>query len=143
MKILKTGTLSGITTAAFGSGVSTPPIDISNLGGVQRTVGCWLSIEGDLGRTGSSLSVCWKGAPQKGGVTYTSFLRRDLSSVTGNMLVNSGTSKTGVLSDGSYLKSFTPIMPFIKLEAFASKEAGGYGAGVTNNISVRYAICAF
>ena len=125
MKILQSGSLSGVTGLAWGSGVSTPPIDISN----ERNIGSvdvWLQLTGDMGHSNSSASVIWKASYQKGG-TY-------VSGSTGQYLVKSGTSKTGFLSNGSYLKSILTTMPFLRIEARVSK------AGTTNNLAIDYAI---
>jgi len=67
MKVLKTGQLgtviagSGVTGQTFGSGTSTPPIDLSAVGSNDR-VGVWLSVEGDFGVAGCSVAAIWKGS---------------------------------------------------------------------------------
>ena len=133
MKVNAIGTLSNVTGTSWGSGTSTPPIDLSRIVGSPEAC-IWLSVEGDLGRSATSISLMMKGSPSRAGSTYTAFLRENLSHVTGSMLVKSGTSKTGQFGDGSYLKRFTPSMPFGKLEAIHD------GAGTTNNLSIKYAI---
>ena len=133
MKVNATGTLSNVTGTSWGSGTSTPPIDLSRLVGSPEAA-IWLSIQGDLGNSDASVSVMMKGAPSRAGTTYTAFLRENLSHVTGSMLVKSGTSVTGQFGDGSYLKRFIPSMPFAKLEAIEN------AAGTTNNLSIKYAI---
>lgn len=136
MKILETGTLSNVTLAAYGSGVSTPPIDLTAINH-PNNIAISLSLEGDLGRTGSSVSVIARHCHSRAGVTWPVFAGVLTSGVTKALLVNSGTSKTGFLGDGSYIVSMPALMPWLRLEAISG------GAGVTNNMSVRYAVAAF
>lgn len=134
MKIQSTGTLSGITGAVWGSGVSSTPIAL-NMRRDMTDLYAWISIEGDLGRTGGSVCVFIKGCYSKGGVTY--------ASENNVFLVKSGTSVSGPHSNGSYLAKFQCVMPYIKIEALASKSGSTqHGSGTTTNCSVKYAICA-
>lgn len=135
MRVLSIGTLSTVTTAAYGSGVSTPPIDLSRIDW-PNNLGIWLSLEGDLGRTGASVSVIARSSYSKAGVTWPIYSAK--TGVTEPYLIKSGTSKTGFEGNGAYLVSLPAIMPFLKLEAIASG-----GAGTTNNMKVMYAVCHF
>ena len=134
MKILESGILSNVTGAALGSGVSSAPIDLS-LDRPSDYIGVWLSIEGDLGRTGGSVGVVAKGCYQKSGTTFT-------SDTTGQYLIKSGTSVSGFFGNGSKTKYFAFPFPWMRLEAFASK-AGvtNHGSGTTNSCVCRYAVC--
>jgi len=133
MRLLQTGTLSSVTGAVVGSGVSSPAIDLS-MPRPDPSLGIWLSIEGDTGRTGGSVAVVAKGCYRKSGVTYA---------IESTELIKSGTSVSGESSNGSYLIMKDLVSPFMKLEAVASK-AGvtNHGTGVTNACNVRYAVCA-
>lgn len=141
MKILKIGQLgqaiagSGVTGLTFGSGTSTPPIDLTNLTPADR-LGIWLSIEGDFGKSGCSVAAIWKGSYCRSGATYAAFLRGDQSGITGNYLIKSARTTGGFFSNGSYIKVIKPCMPWIKLEAIQKR------AGTTNAGIIKWAICA-
>jgi hypothetical protein len=142
MRVLATGVLgqavagSGATGLTFGSGTSTPPINLTNIGPADR-VGIWLSMEGELGTSGGSLAAIWKGCYQKSGVTYTAFLRGDQSGLTGNYLIKKARTTGGFFADGTYLKVIQPCMPWIRLETVVKR------ASVTNQCILRWAVCAF
>lgn len=133
--LIQTGTLSSVTGAAFGSGVSTSPIYLAGIDWNTSDCYLWASIEGDSGRTGGSVAVFWKGSYQKSGVTYA---------MENNVfLIKSGTSVSGTLLNGSYLKKFSPVMPFIQIEAVLSKSGSTqHGSGTTNTQLVRWALIA-
>jgi len=132
MKILETGTLSNVTGAVFGSGVSTAPIELSR-DNLSPTLGFWFSIAGDTGRTGGSIAVVAKGCYQKGGTTYA---------VESTELVKSGTSVSGKSANGSYWVMKDIVAPWMRLEAVASKSGSTqHGTGTTYSCVVRYAIC--
>ena len=134
MKVLATGTLSSVTGASFGSGVSTSPIDMHMSRNLSDTY-LWASIEGDTGRSDTSLCVFWKGCYTKSGVTY--------ASPNNEFLIKGGTSVAGAFGNGTYLVKFQPGMPFIKLEAIASTAGSTqHGTGVTNTANVKWAIGA-
>ena len=142
MKVLKTGQLgtviagSGVTGQTFGSGTSTPPIDLSAVGSNDR-VGVWLSVEGDFGVSGASVAAIWKGSYSRSGATYTAFLRGNQSGSTGNYLIKSAKTTGGFFANGSYMKVIEPCMPWIKIEAIQKR------AGTTNAGIIKYAVCAF
>ncbi len=132
MKILETGTLSSVTGAVIGSGVSSVPIDLS-IGRSYSKLGIWLSIEGDLGRTGGSVAVVAKGCYSRSGATYA---------VETTELVKSGTSVSGQSGNGSYWAMKDLVAPFMRLEAVVSKSGSTqHGSGTTNACKVRYAVC--
>ncbi len=134
MKTLSTGTLSSVTGAELVSGVSSPPIDISNRN--NNNLSAWFSIEGDTGRTGGSIAVFWKGCYAKSAATYA-------MSVTGQYFIKSGTSVTGEFVNGTYLKNIETSMPFIRIAAVASASGSTqHGTGTTNSTAVKYAIAA-
>ena len=142
MKVLMTGQLgeaisgSGVTGNAWGSGTSTPPVDLTNIGPGSK-VGIWLSLQGDFGYTSTSLAMIWRGSYSKSGTTYSAFLRGNTSGLTGNYLVKAARTTGGFFSDGSYLKVIEPCMPWIKLEA-ARNVSSTTTAGI-----VKWAVCAF
>ena len=140
MKVLASGTLTGVTGAAWASGVSTPPIDLS-ISREYSQAGIWLSVEGDLGRTGGSIAVIWKASYSKG-VTYTCPVVLSAITDVGQFLIKSGTSKTGFFGDGGYTRNLVIPFPFIRLQAVASK-AGvtNHGTGTTNSCIIRWAVC--
>ena len=133
MKILSTGTLSSVTGAVIGSGVSSAPIDLTI--GPILPLGIWISIQGDLGRTGGSVAVIAKGCYIKSGVTFAG---------ESTNIVKSGTSKSGICSNGSYFVMKNIVASFMKLEAVASK-AGvtNHGSSTTNTCSVKWALMGF
>jgi hypothetical protein len=140
MKILSIGQLgtaiagSGVTGLTFGSGTSTPPIDLTGISSADR-IGVWLSVEGDFGKSGCSVAVIWKGSYNRSGATYTAFLRGDQSGVTGNYLIKSSRTTGGFFANGSFLKVIRPCMPWIRLEAIQKR------AGTTNAGIIKYAVC--
>lgn len=134
MHILNTGVLTGVTGAAIASGTSSAPIDISFR--KEPTFGCWLSVEGDTGRTGGSVAVYLMGNYSRSGGTWA------IKTATPMYLVKSGTSITGPASNGCYIRPVTQFhFPFIKVAAVASKSGSTqHGTGTTNALQVRYAI---
>lgn len=131
MKLLATGILSNVSGGYYYSGVSSPVIDASQR--ESNTLSAWLSIEGDLGRTGGSVAVFVKGAYQKSGVTY--------ALPENSFLVKGGSSISN--ENGCYLCNFTTDAPFIRLGATASGSGSTiHGSATTNNAQVRYAVCA-
>jgi len=134
MRILKTGTLSGVTGATFTSAVSSATIALTKDDVNVDNAYAWVSIEGDTGRTGGSVAVFWKGCYQRTGVTYA-------MPATGQYFVKSGTSVTGQLANGTYMRQFVLGMPYFKVCAVASASGSTqHGTGTTNSIIVRYAI---
>ena len=147
MKVLSTGILTGVTGAVFASGVSSPPIDMSQ-SGRNTPAGIWVSIEGDTGRTGGSVAVFWKASYQKSGVSYgcldptnVTVYVKDTSNY--QYVVKSGTSKTGFFGNGCYTRVFDIPFPWLRLQAVASK-AGvtNHGSSVTNSCVIKYAVCS-
>ena len=142
MKVLKTGQLgtavagSGVTGLTFGSGTSTPPIDLTNIGSSER-IGIWLSVEGDFGVSGASVAAIWKGSYTRSGATYTAFLRGDQSGSTGNYLIKAAKTTGGFFANGSYMKTIQPCMPWIKIEAIQKR------AGTTNAGIIKWAVTVF
>ena len=141
MKVLATGTLgaaiagSGVTGKTAGSGTSTPPINLSGIGQSDR-VGVWLSVEGNFGLTTAKVNCFWKGAYTRTGVTYTGFVRgAETSEVTGNYIIKSAHTSSGMFANGTFLKVIQPCMPFIRLEALTT------GTGTTNAGILRWAVC--
>jgi len=134
MKVLAIGTLSSVTGASFGSGVSSSPIALF----MERNLSdayLWASIEGDTGRTGGSICIFWKGCYSKSGVTY--------ASPNNEFLIKGGTSVAGAFGNGSYLVKFQPGMPFIRIEAIVSKSGSTqHGTGTTNTVNVKWGISA-
>jgi len=131
--LIEVGTLSGITGATPGSGVSSAIVNLINAKRDISEAYFFASVEGDSGRTGGSVAVYWKGCYTRTGVTYA--MEDDV------FLVKSGTSVSGPQSNGAYLKKFNPVMPFIKLEASVSKSGSTqHGTGTTNTFSVRWAL---
>ena len=134
MMVLINGVLSSVTGGLFISGVSTPPIDLSKDKLDLSNACAWISVEGDLGRSGGSVAVFWLGCYAKGGVTFA-------MQNTGQYFVKSGTSVSGQFANGSYLKKFLPGMPFIRLGAVASKSGSTqHGSSTTNTCSVKWAV---
>jgi len=69
----------------------------------------WSTVRGDLGSTGTSVYITWKGCYLESGATYVT--------PTGtNKIRTSGTSKSGPDQNGTDAATFTPdIFPFMKI----------------------------
>jgi len=141
MKVLATGTITGVTGAIFSAGVSSAPIDLS-MERNYETVGVWASIQGDLGRTGGSIALYWAGSHQKSGSTFASPSEDSVTSLNGKYIVKSGTSISGHLANGSYVRNLTIPFPWLRLQAVASK-AGvtNHGSGTTSDLTIKWAVC--
>ncbi len=134
MRVLELGTLSSVSGAILSSTVSSVPIALTRDDLNSSNAFMWLSIEGDTGRTGGSVAVFWKGCYAKSGATYA-------MPTTGQYFVKSGTSISGQLSDGSYLKAFDVGMPFVRVCAVASKAGSTMqGTSATNTTSVKWVL---
>ena len=150
MRVLATGTMTGVTgQAAIGDfcSVHTESIDLS-MDKVSSMVGIWASVEGDLGRTGGSVTVIWEGCYTKSGVTYACLDDTNFTTYAQDMpsypfAVKGGTSKAGFHSNGSYRRTVEAPFPWMRLGAMASK-AGvtNHGTGTTNSCIIRWAIVA-
>jgi len=104
---------SAVTTAR------SQAIDISR----GEYFGAWFQTHGDFGQTGASCQVVWEASYTEEGAYSTP--------VGEAKLVSAGTSVGGYNSDGIYLKSFTPVYPFMKFKATHDSSAATCAAGVT------------
>jgi len=133
MRVLETGTLSSVTGGIISSAVSSAAISISQDNLITDTAMLWLSIEGDTGRTGGSVCVFWKGHYERTGTSY--------ATLADPYLLKSGTSVGGNVANGTYLRTITPGMPYIRIGALASKSGSTqHGTSATNTTSVKWAL---
>ena len=133
MRILEQGTLAGVTGGTILSAVSSSPIAIHQDNLLLNNAMLWASVEGDTGRTGGSVAVFWKGSPERAGTSYATTANPEI--------LKSGTSIGGGTSNGIYLRTFTPGMPFIRLGALVSAAGSTqHGSAATNTTSVKWAV---
>jgi len=141
MKILESGTLSGITGSAWGSGVSSPPINLTN----EReygNVGIWASVQGDAGRTGGSVAVICRGSYSKSSVTYAVSNIPSDQNEFGAYALKAGTSVSGFTGDGTALRRISFPFPWLRLEGIVAKSGSTqHGSSTTNSLTVKWAVC--
>ena len=133
MRILETGTLAGATGGALVDAICSEPIAISSDDLRLDNAMLWASIEGDTGRTGGSVTVFWKGHYERAGTSYATLANPEI--------LKSGTSTGGGMSNGTYLRTFTPGMPFIQVGATVSKAGSTMqGSSTTNTTQIKWAL---
>ena len=133
MRILQQGVLSNVTGGTILSTVSSSSIAIHQDNLLLNNAMLWASIEGDTGRTGGSVAVFWKGHYERAGTSYATLANPEI--------LKSGTSTGGGASNGTYLRAFTPGMPFIRLGALVSAAGSTqHGSAATSSTLIKWAL---
>ena len=133
MRVMQTGTLSGITGGTLLSAVSSPPIALSQDNLRTDNAMMWMSVEGDTGRTGGSVGVFWKGHFSRSGASF--------ATIASPFIIRGGTSISGGTSNGLYLRALSPGVPFIRIAALATGAGSTqHGTSATSAISVKWAL---
>lgn len=142
MQILNSGFLSSVTGAEWTNGVSTVPIDISKRNRSDGSLTIWSRVTGDTGRTGGSVALFWKAGTSKQHSYYgVSNVGTDTTHAYSPWLIKNGTTVSGVLNDGVYLKNIICHAPWLRLQATASGAGSTqHGTAATNTVGVAYCI---
>jgi hypothetical protein len=123
---VKTGTLD-LTDEGANTYINSDPIYLVDIA-KEGFFTLWTKVSGDFGSTDSGVSVIWDGCYQESGASYVI--------PTGTaFLLNSGTSKTGPLSNGvDAVDASINLFPWIRIKARHNTSAS------TNSASLAWAL---